>query len=66
MMFLSKKYKGKLLGGYLVRGDERAFLKKLALQKMGIKISVRPAYRTCIKKGVKYSVHRCYVLSNIK
>jgi len=57
------KYKGKLLGGYLVRGDERAFLKKLALQKMGIKISVRPAYRTCIKKGVKYSVHRCYVLS---
>jgi A/G-specific adenine glycosylase len=57
------KYKGKLLGGYLAKGDERAFLKKLALAKIHLKISVRPAYRTWIEKGVKYSVHRCHVLS---
>ncbi len=56
------KYCGKLLGGYLKKGDERAFLKLLALQKMGLQISVRPAYRTWIKNSVKYSAHRCYVL----
>lgn len=60
------KYKGKLLGGYLEKGDERAFLKILALERMGLKISVRPVYRTWIKKNVKYSLHRCYILGTVK
>lgn len=51
-----------LLGGVLERGDERAFLKTLARQRLGIELSVRPAYKTWIEHRMKYSLHRCSIL----
>jgi len=55
-------YDESLLGGELPKGDEREFLKNLAREKLGVEISVRPSYETWIKAGIKYSLHRCYIL----
>jgi A/G-specific adenine glycosylase len=51
-----------LLGGLLKRGSERDFLKNLAAQRLGVELSVRAAYKTWIENGIKYSLHRCYIL----
>jgi A/G-specific adenine glycosylase len=51
-----------LVGGFLERGDERAFLKTVAREQLGIELSVRPAYKTWIEDRIKYSLHRCYIL----
>lgn len=52
-----------LLGGLLVTGDERSFLKQVVEKRYGFEISVRSAYRTWVTNGVRYSLHRCYILS---
>lgn len=54
---------GRLPSGPLDKGDERAFLKQVAANRFGLEISVRPAFLTWIREGVRYSAHRCRVLS---
>lgn len=51
-----------LLGGLIELGDERSFLKQLAQERYGVEISVRSSYKTWIANGIKYSLHRCYLL----
>lgn len=54
---------GKLLSGPLPKGDERRFLKQLAQQQLHIEISVRPPFLTWVVDGVRYSAHRCQILT---
>lgn len=51
-----------LLGGLLDRRSERDFLKDLAKQRLGLDLSVRPAYKAWVENGIKYSLHRCLIL----
>lgn len=52
-----------LPGGLLDRRSEREFLKDLGRQQFGLELSVRPAYKTWVADGIKYSLHRCAILS---
>lgn len=51
-----------LLGGLLDQRSEREFLKDVARQRLGLELSVRPAYHTWVEDGIKYSLHRCAIL----
>lgn len=65
LIMIGKKvllYQDKLLGGVLEKGDSRGFLKELAQEKLGLTISVRPAFKFWISDGTKYALHRCYIL----
>lgn len=55
-------FEGRLLGIKIKKGDERHSLKALAKEKLGIDISVRPAYEKWIIGNVQYALHNCYIL----